>query len=49
MEIPAIHLEDRNAMVRHFKRLARFLIGNDAMERIERESEQWFGNVTNKN
>jgi SOS-response transcriptional repressor LexA len=42
VEIPASHLDDRNAMSRHFRRLARFLMGPDAMEKVTAMAETWF-------
>ena len=42
IEISAHDLDDRQAMVRHFKRLARLLIGKDAADRVAGEAEGWF-------
>ena len=41
IEITYVELDDRNAMVRHFKKLARFLEGKDLAKRIEEDSS-WF-------
>ena len=40
--ISKVELEDRGAMVRHFKKLARYLEGKDLAKRIEEDSS-WFG------
>ena len=42
LEITAVDLDDPQAMVRHFKRLARNLIGRDAIDRISEDADQWF-------
>jgi hypothetical protein len=41
IEITAVELDDRGAMVRHFKKLARYLEGKDLAKRIEKDSS-WF-------
>jgi ATP-dependent helicase YprA (DUF1998 family) len=41
IEITCVELDDRNAMVRHFKKLARYLEGKDLAKRIE-EDASWF-------
>lgn len=41
IEITAVELDDRNAMVRHFKKLARYLEGKDRAKQIE-ENVSWF-------
>jgi hypothetical protein len=41
MEIPFGHLTDRDAMVRHFYRLGRILLGKEAAGRLRDEAE-WF-------
>jgi len=41
IEIPCSDLDDRGAMVRHFKRLARFLVGRSMSEQIESDAS-WF-------
>jgi len=43
IEISVHDLDDRQAMVRHLKRLARLLIGRDAVVGISGKAEQWFG------
>jgi len=40
--ITRVDMDDRQAMTRHFKRLARLLIGRDAVDRVGTEAEQWF-------
>ena len=42
IEITAHDLDDQQAMVRHFKRLARLLIGRDAVDRVTQEAGTWF-------
>ncbi len=41
LEIAASDLEDRDAMTRHFFRLARWLLGKDKVREI-RENQEWF-------
>lgn len=41
IEITRVELDDRNAMVRHFKKLARYLEGKSLAKRIERDVT-WF-------
>lgn len=41
IEVTAVELDDRNAMVRHFKKLARFLEGKSLAKQIE-EDATWF-------
>ena len=41
IEITYVELDDRNAMVRHFKKLARFLEGKEFAKQIE-EDASWF-------
>ncbi len=41
IEISVVELDDRGAMMRHFKKLARFLEGKDLAKRIEDDSS-WF-------
>lgn len=43
IEITRVELDDRNAMVRHFKKLARHLEGKDLARKVEEDSS-WFGN-----
>jgi len=40
IEIPASHLEDREAMRRHLATIARWLLGPEASKRI-REAQDW--------
>ncbi len=40
--ITAAELDDRIAMTRHFKRLARQLVGRDAVDRVADEAGTWF-------
>ena len=42
IEITAAELDDEQAMTRYFKRLARLLIGRDAVDRVSGEASQWF-------
>ena len=42
LEITAADLDDEQAMTRHFKRLARALIGRDAANQVGDEAEEWF-------
>ena len=42
LEITRVDLDDREAMTRHLKRLARLLIGRDAVDRVAGEADQWF-------
>jgi hypothetical protein len=42
VEITRVELDDRNAMVRHFKKLARYLEGKNLAKKIE-EDASWFG------
>jgi hypothetical protein len=44
IEITKVELDDRNAMVRHFKKLARHLEGKDLAKKIE-EDASWFDNT----
>lgn len=41
IEITVVELDDRGAMVRHFKKLARYLEGKDLAKKIE-EDRSWF-------
>jgi hypothetical protein len=41
IEIPANELDDREAMVRHFKKLARYLSGRDLAEQLAKDTH-WF-------
>jgi len=42
IEITAVDLDDRNIMVRHFRRLARELIGRDGARDVAEGAEEWF-------
>ena len=44
IEITKVELDDRNAIVRHFKKLARHLEGKDLAKKIE-EDASWFDNT----
>jgi hypothetical protein len=41
IEMPYVELDDRNAMVRHFMKLGRYLEGKDFAKRLEQETS-WF-------
>jgi hypothetical protein len=41
IEITRVELDDRSAMIRHFKKLARFLEGKELAKHIE-EDISWF-------
>ena len=40
--ITAVDLDDAQAMTKHFKRLARQLIGREEVDRVRGEADQWF-------
>jgi hypothetical protein len=42
ISITAVDLDDSQAMVRHFKRLARQLLGRDAVEKVAAGVDEWF-------
>lgn len=42
LPITAHDLDDQQAMLKHFSRLAKFLIGRDAVHRVSSEASQWF-------
>jgi ATP-dependent helicase YprA (DUF1998 family)/SOS-response transcriptional repressor LexA len=42
IEITAVELDDPISMLRHFRRLARLLIGRDGVDRVRNEAETWF-------
>jgi hypothetical protein len=41
IEITYVELDDRNAMIRHFKKLARYLSGKDLAQKVEKDAS-WF-------
>lgn len=42
LEIAASDLDDKNAMTKHFHRLAKHLIGKDKADEIKKD-DGWFG------
>ena len=45
LEITAVELDDRNAMIRHFRKLAKYLSGKDLADRVKQNSDEWFGEI----
>lgn len=43
IEITAVDLDDRAIMTRHFKKLARILMGREKAKDVDAEAERWFG------
>ncbi len=42
IQITAHDLDDQQAMTKHFKRIAKFLVGSDATKRVAAEAADWF-------
>ncbi|NCC50058.1 MAG: DEAD/DEAH box helicase [Spartobacteria bacterium] len=49
IEIAVSDMDDRNVMLRHFRKLARYLLGRDDARRVGEDVDDWFGGNNDDN